>query len=530
MNEFDIIIKNGKIVDGTGNPWFHGDVGIKDGYIIRVCPIDEKTVEGQPKIIDASNLIICPGFIDTHSHADSTLLMDNKYENLIRQGITTFVGGNCGSSLAPIDPQQKDFFMQLIASELGDVKITELPWYSFKEYLKFVKRFKTGLNFVPLVGFTTVRASYLKMENRAPTSEELESMKSLVEEAMQSGAFGFSTGLIYSPQMYAKTDEIIELAKISGKYKGFYFSHIRDESDNQMEALKEFIEIVEKSGVLGGQIAHHKIGDEKNWGMSRETLKLIEEMNERGINIRVDQYPYIRGMNSLINILPRWAQEGGREKIQERLRDPILREKIRKEIEDTKWNKNFVAEISLEKWKDIEGLDLAEISKIKGYDDPFDLLVTLLLESEKSIGRISEYGCEEDVKRIMQNKYMMVGTDAAGVKYGKGVPHPRYYGTYPRILGKYVRNEKVISLEEAIRKMTSFPAQSLGLPDRGLVKEGMWADLVIFNKDRVIDKATYKNPHQYPEGIKYVLINGKIIVEENKFTGVLAGKVLTRPW
>ncbi len=530
--EYEIVIKNGKIIDGAGNPWYYGDIGIKDGKIAKVGPVDTSSISKDTQIINASNLIVCPGFIDTHSHADSGLLMDNKMEHLVRQGITTVLGGNCGASLAPLVPEQKEYFMKLAASELGNLGLTVLPWYTFKQYLKVMKRVKSTLNVAYLVGFTTVRASYLKGENRVPTPEELEKMKALVDEAMQAGAFGFSTGLIYAPQMYAKTEEIIKLAKIAGNYKGFYFSHIRNEGNEQIAAINEFIEIVEKSGVYGGQIAHHKIAGEKNWGMSKETLKLIDEANKRGLQIRFDQYPYIRGMNSLADSLPGWVREGDRENIQERLRDPQLREKIKKEMSETPnlWKTLYVASISSDKWKDTEGFSLEESAKKKGFNNPFDLFATLILETNSRIDKISEYGTEEDIRRIMQSKYMMVGTDAGYAKYGEGVTHPRHYGTYPRILGKYVREEKVLRLEDAIRKMTSYPAQTLGLQDRGLVREGMWADLVIFDEKRVIDKATYKNPHQYPEGIEYVLINGKILVELGKFSGELAGHLLTRPW
>jgi N-acyl-D-amino-acid deacylase len=411
---------------------------------------------------------------------------------------------------------------------------TEIPWHTFKEYLDLLEVQGSSLNIVPLVGFEIIRQSVLEDDIRAPSKQEIEQMQAYIEEAMQAGAFGFSTGLIYPPQISAKTPEIIECAKIAGKYGGMYFSHIRNEGDNVLDAIEELIEIVEKSNCKGGQIAHIKVAGELNWGKSKEMIDLIQEANDRGLMIRADQYPYKRGMNSLRDSLPEWAKVGGNDKIIQRLKDTDTREKIRKDLKEdfeaskNSWEKIFVASQRTEKWRDIEGLSIAEITKIKQLSSDFDIFCEILIDNKASAEQITEYGDEEDLKILMQSRFTMIGTDGWSVPFGYGKPHPRFYGTYPRILGKYVREEKILTLEQAIRKMTSFPAQTLGLLDRGLIREGMWADLVVFDSNTIIDKATYHDPHQYPDGIHYVIVNGEIVVKNKKHTLVKSGKILRR--
>ena len=540
---FDIVIKNGKIIDGTGNPWYRAGIGITEGKISKIGRL-EKT--NATKEIDAAGLVVCPGFIDMHSHSDIAIFFDNTLQSTIRQGITTSVLGNCGDNRAPVPPEKMDEFLKIFAIFTPPgVENDSIPWNTFSEYLDYMEKRGCVANSAHLVGFGTIRvAGGPGFEDRSPTAEELQCMKSFVAEAMEAGAFGMSTGLIYSPQVYAKTEEIIELAKVVAKYSGIYFSHIRGEGSNVVNAIKELIEIVEKSGCTGGQVAHHKIAGKSNWGISRDTLRLMEEANARGVNVTCDQYPYNRGMTSLITVLPPWAHMGGYQKLLERLKDPEERNHIKKDIiEGTddweNWIKDggfeciYIASVKTEKWQGIEGKNLTEITRLKGKADEWDTLFDILIDEKGEVTMTTEIMDEADIRRIMTGRYTMFGTDSWGVAptgvFGYGKPHPRYYGTYPRILGKYVREEGLLTLEDAIRRMTSFPAQKLGLLDRGLLREGVWADIVIFDPDKVIDKATYLEPHQFPEGIIHVLVNGEIVVENEKQTEKLPGKILRRP-
>jgi len=541
---FDIVIKNGRIVDGAGNPWYHADIGIRDG---RISKIGRFVKAPARKEIDAKDLVVCPGFIDPHSHSELAIFFDNTLQSTIRQGVTTSVLGNCGDNLAPAPPEKMEELSRVLSVFAPPgVKLDSFPWNTFREYLDFMESHGCVANSAHLVGFGTVRlAGGPGFEDRAPTSEELRRMQSLVAEAMEAGAFGMSTGLIYAPQAYAKTDEIIELAKVVAKYGGLYVSHIRGEGANVVNAVKEVIEIVEKSNCIGGHIAHHKISGKPYWGMSRETLRLIEEANRIGVSLTCDQYPYNRGMTSLIAALPPWVHVGGLKNLLDRLQNPEDRERIKRDsdtgIEDWEnWIRNdgfesiYIASVKTEKWRSMQGKNLTEITRLKGYRDEWETLFEILTDEKGEAMATMESMNEEDIRRIMRGRYTMVGSDAWAVAptgvFGYGKPHPRYYGTYPRILGKYVREERVLTLEDAIRRMTSFPAQRMGILDRGLLREGVWADVVVFDPDRVMDRATFLEPHQFPEGILYVLVNGEIVVEENKQTEKLPGKLLRRPW
>ncbi|MFX1450326.1 MAG: amidohydrolase family protein, partial [Promethearchaeota archaeon] len=447
---YDILIKNGRIIDGAGNPWYYADVAIKDGKIVKIRP--QLNVIAT-KIIDANGLIVCPGFIDLHSHTDFILPFLSRVESFIRQGITTCVVGMCGDSLAPIPPERVDDAKKLLSTINPVFANLNITWNTYEEYLNKMEKVRCPLNLVFFVGYNNLRlAGGAAFENRLPTNKELQSMKNYLVEAMEAGAFGMSTGLIYAPQAYAKTEELIELAKVVAKYRGLYFSHIRGEGKTLINAVKECIEIVEKSGCIGGQIAHHKVSGKIYWGASKESLRLIEEANSRGINISCDQYPYTRGMTSLATVLPPWVHEGGIDKILERLQNDNDRERIKKEtaegiegwenfIHENGFECVYIATVNTKKWKDIEGKNIAEITKIKGKTDGWETIFEILID-EKGGGTMTiESMGEEDIRRIMTNRYQMVGTDGIGVpanpSFGKF--HPRFYGTYPRILGKYVR-------------------------------------------------------------------------------------------
>ncbi|MFX1358205.1 MAG: amidohydrolase family protein [Promethearchaeota archaeon] len=538
--DYDIIIQNGKIIDGTGNPWYQGELGIKDEKIVKIKTKIDGTAD---RVIDATNMIVCPGFIDMHSHSDYILLIFNKLTSFIRQGITTCVIGQCGNSFAPIHPDKVEEFRRFYASTIPLYKDYNFDWNSFGEYLQKLDSNRYPANIVPVVGFENIRiAGGPGFENRPPLEEEFQKMEEYIIEAMKAGAFGMSTGLIYAPQVYAKTEEIIRCAKVITNYNGLYFSHIRDEGNYVLEAIKEVIEIVKKSGCRGGHIAHHKVSGKNNWGKSIQTIQLIEEANSQGISISYDQYPYNRGMTNLSTLLPPWVHEGGMESLLEKLKKKENQEKIKEDIKkgisdwenflkENSFNLIYIMMVASEKWKEIEGKSISEITKVKGKKDDWETFFEILIDDNAGTMMTIESQNEEDIRRIMKGRYHMVGTDGVGVpsKPTLGKYHPRFYGTFPRILGKYVREEKLLVMEDAIRRMTSFPALRLGLMDRGLIREGLYADIVVFNPETVIDKSTYEDPHHFPEGIPHVIVNGTLVVDNNKQKNRYPGKILRRP-
>jgi N-acyl-D-amino-acid deacylase len=533
----DILIKNGKIIDGTGNPWYHGDLGIKDGKITK---ISLKLREDAKRILDASKLIICPGFIDIHSHTDYILPVNRSQESTLCQGVTTIVTGMCGDGMAPIPVGKEKEFKKIVAKLDPVLQQFDYPYHTFAEYLEYNEKKRNSANLAFCVGYGNIRwAGGQGYENRDATSDEMEQMKRYLREAMEAGAFGMSTGLIYAPQIFAKTSELIELAKTVAEFKGLYFSHIRSEGKDIIDAIQEVIEIVEQSGCIGGQIAHHKIAGETFWGTSKQTLKLIEKANEKGIHITYDQYPYSRGMSDLATALPPWVREGENDLILKKIKDPEIQEKIKRDVKEEiegweNWIQNegmkniYISTVISEKWKDTAALNIPEITRMKGLADDWETFFQLLIDNNLSVGITIESMSEEDIRTIMKGRYHMVGTDGFGLPgaYTAGAFHPRCFGTYPRILGKYVRDEKILTIEDAIRKMTSFPASKLRLKDRGLIKQGMWADLVLFDPHMINDKATYENPYQLPEGIPHVLVNGIIVVKDGIKNKKAPGRVL----
>ena len=531
---FDIRIKNAHIVDGTGSRRFKADIGIEGSEIAEVGGLrSAKAVE----TIDASGLVAAPGFIDMHSHSDFTLLINPKAESKIRQGITTEVIGNCGGSAAPLNEAIKDELKKTvpILAEAG----LKLDWSTMKEYLDRLERQGLAVNVVSLVGHENVRVHAIGYANRAPIETELEEMKKKLAEAMEEGAFGMSTGLIYPPGCYAKTDELIELAKVVESYGGIYASHIRGEGDTLFSSVKEAIEIGEKAKVPV-EISHHKAGGKTNWGKVEQTLEMINEARAKGIDVTCDVYPYTAGSFGLAAMLPHWAHEGGSKELIERLKDAKIREKISKEIQEgtaewpsplksAGWDATLIARSK--RHPEFEGKSIAEIAQASRMS-PSEFAFDLLIEENASVSVVRFAMCEEDVKQVLQYPFSMIGSDSSTVApygvLGQGKPHPRGYGTFPRVLGKYVREERVLALENAVRKMTSLPARKLGLEARGLLKEGMRADITVFNPETVLDKATYVNPHQYPKGIEYVLVNGKVILRKSAHTGALAGQALRK--
>jgi len=538
--DFDILIKNGKIVDGTGAESYTGDVAVNDGKIVK---IESKLDIDARARIDASGLVVSPGFIDMHSHSDTALPFDNRLESTIRQGITTSVIGSCGFSLAPVNEERIELIRKEFDMFSPPGATFDISWRSFEDYLLEIQRAGISSNVIPLVGFGAIRiAGGPAYEDRAPTVEELQVMQDYVDEAMKAGAFGISTGLIYPPQVYASTDEIIELAKIVGLYGGLYFSHIRGEGATVVKAVQEVIDIVEGSGCVGGQIAHHKVAGKAHWGASNETLARIADANARGLSVTCDQYPYNRGSTSLISLLPPWVHEGGVDELLRRISIEANQERIRREIEEQRgweniveeagWEKIFISSVKTEKWKDIEGFSIAEITRARNYSDEYTVLFEILLDENAEVWMTMESMGQEDIERIMKSEYTMIGTDGSGVSpsgiLGYGKPHPRHYGTYPRVLGRYVREKGLLSLEEAIYKMTGFPSKRLKIADRGTLQEGNWADIVIFDPDTIIDNATFIDPHQFPTGVHHVIVNGVIVVTNDEQLDLYPGKVLKK--
>jgi N-acyl-D-amino-acid deacylase len=486
---YDIIIENGRIIDGTGNPWFYGDVGITGDKIIKVGCLKESHAR---KRIDAAGKFISPGFIDIHTHSDNIVLKIPSAENSVRQGLTTIVAGNCGGS----------------SVEVAD-------------FLNKVSEASISINYITLIGHNSVRRHVMGGANRAPDSQELSEMKQIVAKAMEEGAFGLSTGLYYTPGFYAETDEIIELARVAAGYGGLYVSHIRDESDYNiglLAAIEEAVNIGEKADIRV-QISHLKCLGKPVWYKSDEVLRLIEQARARGINVMFDQYPYTASSTGLWGaIFPAWAQEGGTQAFLERLEDNETNQKICTEMRNNIERRGGANTLLVIK----ENAYLSELAE-KWNIDPVDAAIEIQRNGGSSV--ISFNMTDYDLENIIRSPYGMIGSDGSISSPGQ-TGHPRSFGAFPRVLGVYVRERNILTWEEAVRKMTSAPAIQLGLMDRGVLRPGTMADIVIFDPETVADIATYQNPSLYPKGIPYVLVNGRIVIENGKHTGISAGRVL----
>jgi len=525
----DLVIKNGFVVDGTGKPAFKADVGVAEGRIVAVARCIEQEAR---RTIEAEGLHLAPGFIDAHTHSDLNLLVNPLAESKVRQGVTTEVIGNCGGSPAPLLGSAMEE-AQAEAKSLG----LEITWTTMAGYLHRLRRSGTAVNVVPLVGHNTVRGAVLGFDDVQPTSRQQAQMERLVAEAMEQGARGLSTGLFYPPGYYARTEEVVGLARVAARYGGIYATHLRSESDRLFEAVTEAIEIGRQAGIRV-EIAHIKLEGYRNWEGVDRLLALLEEACAEGIEVGCDQYPYTAGVSWLAYMLPYWAQEGGAKAVAERLRDAEVRARLRRD-----WEENRVAwenRSGMRDWGDIlitdcaprpevEGKTVAEIAEEEG-KDPLEVALDLIAVSEGQAECVCFGQSEENVRTLMCHPLVVVGSDGDAVApYGvlaRGKPHPRYYGTFPRILGRYVREEKVLSLEEAVKKMTSITAERFGLSDRGRIREGACADLVVFDAQTVAEKGTYAHPHQYPTGILYVIVNGVVVIDRCEHTGALPGQVL----
>ena len=501
---YDLLISGGRVFDGAGNPWFVGDVGIRGDTIVYVGAPRDAAARLR---LDARNLAVAPGFLDTHSHSRRNIFEEPAAATLIMQGVTTVIEGPDGSSPLPLRP-----------------------------YLAKLASTPIGINFGMLVGQGSIREALIGLKDRKATPEEIVKMKALARQAMLDGAFGISTGLFYLPGIFTPTEEVIELAKVVGQMGGLHTSHMRDEAAGIISSVKECIRIGEEGG-LPTQLTHHKIIGKGNWGKSTETLRLVEEARARGVDVTIDQYPYTASSTGTAAMFPQWALESGRKAFLERLQAPGQRQKIKAEVvrkilEDRGGGdpKNVVmASCAFD--PRLAGKNLAEITAMRG------LSVTVENAAETAIEIQAKGGCsavyhaisEEDVERILRSPFTMIASDGGIQIFGKDVPHPRSYGTFARVLGRYVRERQTVSLEEAIRKMTSLPATRFRIMDRGLLRPGMKADVVIFDPQSVVDKADFVNPHQYAAGFRDVLVNGKFAVRNGRMTGERAGQVLYGP-
>lgn len=500
--DYDLILRNARIVDGTGAPWYRGEIAISGDTIVR---IDRHLDASAARVIDVRGRVVAPGFIDLHTHARRGIFDVPSAENYIRQGVTTLFEGPDGGSPLPIG-----------------------------EFLDKVAATKIAPNFATFVGQGSVREKVIGSVDRKVTPEELEQMKEIVRQAMREGAFGMSTGLYYVPGNFTPTEEVVALARVAGELGGIHISHMRDETAKVLQSVAETIRIGEE-GSLPTQVTHHKVLGKPNWGRSVDTLRLIDEARARGTDVTSDQYPYTASSTSLqAALLPQWAQEGGREPLLERLRDPKARARIRETVIDRIRNERGggdprniqIASTSFD--ASLAGKNLADVTRATGKAVTIENAADAALDLIEK-GRVSgvfHAMSEPDVERILRHPTTMVASDGEIPQFGKNVPHPRSYGTFPRVLGRYVREKKLLSLEEAVRKMTSMPAQRVGIHDRGVLRPGMKADVVIFDPATIADKATFENPHQYAEGVSHVMVNGVMVLDEGKMTEARPGVVL----
>lgn len=532
--QFDVLIKNGRIVDGSGRAAYVADVGLKDDRIVSIGKLSQATAT---RTIDAQGLVVAPGFIDMLGQSETYLLIDPRANSKVMMGVTTEITGE-GESIAPINErqieEQEDFLKRYSL---------KIDWRTLDEYFKRLEKQGSGVNLGTFVGATQVREYVIGFDDRPPTPPELDQMKKLVADAMRDGALGLSTSLQYVPARFAKTDELVELAKVAHQYGGIYATHQRSEANTIDASLDEVFEIAQKAQIPV-EIWHLKTAYKKNWGRMSHVLARIKQARDRGLDVTADIYPYIAGSTSLSACLPPWAQEGGVDKMLARLRDPQTRQRLKKEIseEQTEWENIYLGSggpsgvlIGSVVNRELDSLQGKRISEIAAEQkkDPLDTVFDLILADHGQTGAIYFMMSEDDMRTAMQAPFVSFCTDS-GARATDGPlagskSHPRGWGSYPRILGRYVRDEKLLSLESAIHKMTGAPAARVGLRDRGLLKEGMFADITIFDPAKVIDKATFESPNQYPAGIEYVLVNGKISVDKRQRTSALGGRVLRGP-
>ncbi|MFD2935986.1 N-acyl-D-amino-acid deacylase family protein [Spirosoma flavum] len=503
---YDLVIKNGRVIDGTGNPWIQADVAIQNGRIVRVGPVAAADAK---RTIDATGLIVAPGFIDVHTHVEGDLEVQPGAQNFVYDGVTTLITGNCGDSHT-----------------------------NLRTYFDTLRAQGISVNLGSLVGHNSVRLRVMKTAFRDPTAREQTEMETLVEQAMKDGAVGISTGLIYTPGTYAHTPEIVKLASVASRYGGLYASHIRNEGQNVKQAIEEAI-LISREAHIPVEISHFKVASKPLWGKSTETIELVEAARREGLDITVDQYPYTASSTSLASIIPSWALADGDSAVLTRFRTPATRAKIRTEMLETltkNLRKNYEYAVVSYYGADttFNGMNISKINQKLGRQNTAateaDLVMDLMERCNmKHVQMVYHTMSETDVETIMRYPNTMIASDAGVSAFGSGMPHPRGYGTNARVLGRYVRERHIIPLEEAVRRMTSLPAQRFRLTDRGLLRPGYAADIVLFDEKTITDRATYDQPHAYTTGISWVLVNGTPVVENSRHTGQRPGQLLMGP-
>ena len=530
---FDLVITNGHIIDGTGSPWYSGDVGIRDGHIAAIGMLSNAP---RKRTIDAGGKVVAPGFIDMLGQSEVTILVDPRLPSKIYQGITSEITGE-GNSIAPLN----DAIIQSDRAEYDHYKLTA-DWRTLRQYFTRLEKQGIGINLATYVGATQVRRMVLGDDDRQPTPEQLDQMRLLVRDAMKDGAVGVSTSLEYAPAPYAKTDELIALASEASKFGGIYATHMRDESNSVLPAIDEALRIGREAHIPV-EIWHIKVAGKKNWGRMPEVVAKINAARAVGADVSADTYAYTAWSNDFSAFIPPWAHDGGTAKMVERLKDPATRERIRKDMMtpserwDNEWQEIpgpdaiMITEVLNPQLVPLQGKRISEIAKLWN-KSPIDTIFDFLVQDPQS--SVAVFGMSQpDVTLALQQPWVAIDNDSEGTSpegiLGQAHPHPRAYGTFPRILAKYVREEKALTLEDAIRKFSALPAQRMKLTDRGVLKAGMWADVVIFDPATVHDRATFDNPNQLSEGMEYVFVNGVPVIDQGKMTGNLPGKVLRGP-
>jgi dihydroorotase/N-acyl-D-amino-acid deacylase len=539
VRPFDIVITRGHIVDGTGSPWYSGDVGIRDGRIAAIGKLDAFP---RKQTIDAAGNVVAPGFIDMLGQSEQTILVNPRLPSKIYQGITTEITGE-GNSIAPVN----DTMLAADHSDYEHLHITP-DWHTFRQYFGRIEKQGMGINLASYVGATSVRRMVLGDADVQPTADQLEQMKGLVRDAMRDGAVGLSTALQYTPAPYAKTPELIALAGEAGKFGGIYATHMRDEGDLVLEAIDEAAEIG-KQAHIPVEIWHLKAAGKENWGRMPQIVERINKYRAEGLDISANTYAYTAWFNTFSAFVPPWAHDGGDAKLIERLKDPATRARIRKDMLSSE--KDSAGESWDNEWQEIPGPEAIQIAVVQNpelvplqgkrlsevaalwKEDPIDALCDILVK-DNAFTEVAVFGMSEpDVALALKQPWVSIDNDSQGTSpdgiLGQEHPHPRAYGTFPRILRKYVREENQLTLPDAIRKFSALPAQRMRLIDRGVLKQGMWADVVVFDPATIRDKATFENPNQFSEGMEYVLVNGVPVIAGGKMTGALPGKVLRGP-
>ncbi|CAA9210367.1 MAG: N-acyl-D-amino-acid deacylase [uncultured Chloroflexi bacterium] len=524
MPTFDLVIASGSVVDGSGAPAYRADVGVLNGHIEAIGDLSAAQAAER---FDASGCIVSPGFIDPHTHSDLPLLVNPEAHSKVRQGVTTEVIGNCGSSPAPIlGPYAEEIRTRVTTAYL------QPDWRTYGDYLDRLRGVSPSLNVVPLAGHVTLRTAAMGVAQRPPSTEELDRMREHLVEALDAGAFGMSSGLMTPPSSYADTEELVTLAETLHQHDALYFSHIRGEGNTLFRAAAEAIEVGERAGVPV-QIAHHKAAFRSNWGRMPQVTQLSEWAVDRGVDVRFDVYPYTAGSAGLTQLLPDWSHEGGRTALLGRLHDAATCSRVREDVLafGREWDRIYVTTVHTEANKPLEGKTLAEVAEQRRVE-PVDALFALLVEEDARAGMLHFIMADSDVEHVLKHPLSMMGSDGSSLAVegplSAGRPHPRSYGCFARVLGHYVREKQLLSLEQAVHKMSGAPAQRLGLRRKGLLRYGMDADVAVFDPTTVIDAATYALPHRYAEGFRCVVVNGHVTVRDGEHTGARAGSVLRR--